>query len=179
MPSVGRTTVYPINKLTAPAYTVLAFEVRKTTCQFTLADEGKSNGNNTNCPVGNGLSLYTVNPSQSARGLAGVWTIQYATGYFAGRVYNTSAVETGAPSYLPADPDNPTHVAGSNFIMCDGHAKWASPSTVSSGFFAVNITDAQDACTSSNKVNGTPCAAGTGNLTGPNGLTFAITFSPN
>jgi len=69
------------------------------------------------------------------------------------------------------------HTNGSNFLMCDGHAKWLNPGSVSPGSvaFAPDCTEndkpAVADCSAYNPGNG-PLAAGTGNSQ------YAVTFSP-
>jgi len=70
-------------------------------------------------------------------------------------------------------PAGGVHSGGSNYLMSDGHAKWLQLSAVSTGTIAASSTNSQGANNSYNSV-----AAGTGNLTGPNGAAYQVTFSP-
>jgi prepilin-type processing-associated H-X9-DG protein len=72
--------------------------------------------------------------------------------------------------------DNPLvipgrHSEGSNFLFCDGHAKWSRGDAVSPGRNAPGASAAAFA------PGGASNAVGTGNLTGPGGIRFAYTFS--
>jgi prepilin-type processing-associated H-X9-DG protein len=59
------------------------------------------------------------------------------------------------------------HAGGSNFLACDGHAKWLRAGAVSPGRTAgsPNLSQRQ------------AFAAGTGNMSGPGGAKYALTFS--
>jgi len=61
------------------------------------------------------------------------------------------------------------HQNGANYLECDGHAKWEIGSYISNGIDPANAT-------SPSKASGYT-AAGSENLTGPNGQVFALTFS--
>ena len=77
----------------------------------------------------------------------------------------------------PDGPNTPEHTGGSNFLLCDGHAKWLNGASVSPGSVALaadcNQSDSPHVsdCNGFNSGNGT-MAAGTGSSQ------FAVTFSP-
>ena len=76
----------------------------------------------------------------------------------------------GAGPTLPNTKLPGIHTAGSNFLLCDGHAKWLRGDQVSDYYPALNTSNPQDATNN--------YAAGTSNLTDTAGHTFAVTFSP-
>jgi len=65
------------------------------------------------------------------------------------------------------------HTNGSNFLLCDGHAKWFNPGSVSPGSVAY-ASDCNE--------NGTPvlgdCPANPGMAAGTESSKYAVTFSP-
>lgn len=146
--------------LTAPANTVLLFEVTGDTAALTLpsnphlgcaaSDNGGRNPASPGFPFADGCR---PNNDQV------VFAARYATGLIGGRdAYG-----------IQSDP--PHHNGGANYLACDGHVVWLRPETVSGG--------------QSQPINGTTCgqddtgaacggpntAAGTGNNH------YALTFS--
>jgi prepilin-type N-terminal cleavage/methylation domain-containing protein/prepilin-type processing-associated H-X9-DG protein len=168
------------SKLTAPAMTVLYFEVNgngATTWNYditgtaaTLYSSGSEDEFPTTCsgsvpcydgysPAGRGLG----NTANELDGLGSSVTesngncqLQYATGYMqnstTSNIYFMSA--TGR------------HTDGSNFLMADGHVKWLRPALVSAGYSPLTSTNC----------GGVHTALGIG-CTTPTGI--AATFSTN
>ena len=110
---------------------------------------------------------YNINQSI---GLNGVWlpysnmhniNVKFVTGALGGRA-------VGSTSYIDATTKG-RHTDGSNFLLCDGHAKWYRGSQVSSGFSAMNSTDPQGGGTDSDAAY----AAGTEDSTNAFGITFS------
>jgi len=119
------------------------------------------------------------NSALQSAGLNGVWAgtentqvgggpaIKFETGILGGRTVS-------AQSYI--DHGNKgRHNDGSNFLLCDGHAKWFTGSAVSSGFTALDPaaqqTNGNNPLPSGGDDSQYPFAEGT------SGTAYAITFS--
>jgi prepilin-type N-terminal cleavage/methylation domain-containing protein/prepilin-type processing-associated H-X9-DG protein len=107
----------------------------------------------------------------SSNGAGAPWSgVQLATGY----MYGQTAANTGG-QVLPVG----RHTGGSNFLLCDGHAKWYHPSAVSPGW-DIPESDVQQ------WFGITGCAAASNEWSAPNAYlntascgNVAITFNPN
>jgi len=149
----GSTTAY-----TAPAVTVLLCEGFGMQGAVTVPGE--------NWPANAWCSASTdgIETYNCANNGAGWPTMQF--GYlgpgYTGRNWNTYSALVGV------------HTGGANFLMADGHAKWLMQGSVSTGINAATPTSPQNSSASAIYNYG---AAGTGNLTGPNGATYQVTFS--
>lgn len=131
-PSAG----LPLAAMTSPARSVQLFEVAQVTVNLTAPREGASAGNVTGAhfsAASNGLDnrLYAQK----------IWLTrtenQYATGYLGGRLpFNPLATQF--------EQSQGRHAGGSNFLLCDGHARWLHGANVSSGLDAARETCNQD-----------------------------------
>ena len=92
----------------------------------------------------------------------------YANGYRTGLMGNRA--------FYSALPDLPAHSDGSNFLACDGHAKWLKGSAVSNG--SCDPTLGRPAPTDYQGQGNAVYAAGTSSMKDANGATFVLTFSP-
>lgn len=129
-------TGVPMAALNAPAHTVQLFEVSGVWANVTDLREGAETsaivGRNFSAS-GNGLDnrLYAQRD----------WTTrtenQYETGYLGGRVPPDL-------SHTQFQRATGRHSSGSNYLLADGHAKWALGATVSSGLLASAPHCAQD-----------------------------------
>jgi prepilin-type N-terminal cleavage/methylation domain-containing protein/prepilin-type processing-associated H-X9-DG protein len=147
----------PIAAYTAPASTVLLFEVTNSK-YYDITTEtypasypvpaGKDGGTATYCggsPAGYGLGgSYEPNGYNSSPGGAtqSDGTLKYATGVLNGITQNTGSF-TGTDG---------RHTGGANYVMADGHAKFLRPTTVSPG---TNASTANDMQVNNSKAAGT------------------------
>jgi prepilin-type N-terminal cleavage/methylation domain-containing protein/prepilin-type processing-associated H-X9-DG protein len=158
-----RSPSYSLAHFTAPASIVLIYEVSGSPVDVTTNDESTNNFNQKppsgfESVAGNGCNAVSGHwgggPGTGDGGSAGI-TLPLGIGLSqrpAGAVYLLAAAR---------------HTAGANYILCDGHAKYFQPSSVSTGYGACASTDTQDQCYG-------PEAAGVDTM-GQHG--FAITFS--
>jgi prepilin-type N-terminal cleavage/methylation domain-containing protein/prepilin-type processing-associated H-X9-DG protein len=139
--------------MTATTRSVMLFEVGGVPVNLSSAGEGADANPLTRyfSASGNGLDNRLYAHADWSTGTDNT----YATGYLGGRKpFNSAATQ------FP-DPDG-RHNSGSNFLLCDGHAKWMRGAIVSSGLNALGEQCLQD------NINGIPgCggqfyAAGTG-----------------
>jgi prepilin-type N-terminal cleavage/methylation domain-containing protein/prepilin-type processing-associated H-X9-DG protein len=163
---------YSIAKYSAPASTVLVFEVTNSTNYNVDTETVKTFGSCGASPVGNGMGGANYSPdgynnigSISQTFVGNTNLLQYATGAFRNTNWLGSFVSlTGR------------HQNGSNYVMADGHAKWLQCGAVSAGGNAATTTSTEQLESAGGGEYGTN-AAGT---SGPesNGTTMpAATFS--
>lgn len=148
-----------ISLMNAPTKTVLLFEMQGS--QADVANPLEAGGSPHTC-VGVGDSRTYCNGGASPTMTAE----KYATGYLGGKTYTGSFGGAGCTQNAGFVNDcmasaEGRHLAGANYVMCDGHAKWYRGNQVSPGGRATDATDVQ----TSN------VAAGTANNA------FAVTFS--
>lgn len=136
-----------IPQMHSPASTVYLFEI---TGGRIILSNGIIPPTENTSPAGLGCSGCGINGTFPGFG-------RYATGQMGGFI--NSLVIPGR------------HNDGSNFVFCDGHAKWFKGEAVSPGRNAPNNSAPAFA------PGGAGNAAGTGNMTGPGGIRFAATFS--
>jgi prepilin-type N-terminal cleavage/methylation domain-containing protein/prepilin-type processing-associated H-X9-DG protein len=132
-----------VAKWTAPAETVMLFEVTGNTNVDVTQPVDSISYWNGGSPTGYGLGDLTQNQAAydpggggfisacPAPGGGGWWnteTLKYATGIMGQRS------DAGDCEFA-----NPRHTGGSNFAFCDGHAKWFRPENVSSGEMVENF----------------------------------------
>ena len=110
-------------RFSAPAQTVLLFEVAHATADVAMGDEGSSRGAVSFSAAGDG----TDGTLMSGRGDA-----RYATGLLGGR-----------PVAEFTQFDGPRHAGGANFGLADGHVAWLPPQDVSGGADAARPADPQ------------------------------------
>ena len=140
----------------APSKTVLLNEISGDPVDVTTDNEGALTTGST----------YSVGSNGTWAGTENQWgptnpTVLFETGVLGGRAES-------AASYI--DKANlGRHNNGSNYLLCDGHAKWYPGGAVSSGFSALLPTNPQ----SSGDDSTYPYAAGTADSSN----TYAITFS--
>ena len=157
---------------TAPARTVLLFEVAKSQVQLTLPDEGQSS-----LPVPAQISAVGNGVENSMLG----WTKRTPASSD-----DYVELDTGPMDNSRHDPnvyDNymgrkGRHNYGANFLALDGHVIWLNGSRVSSGFNAHAATDPQSesGCVFIGDGRGlSPCAEGVENTgTTRHNLTFSV-----
>ncbi len=155
---------------TAPARTVLGFEVENNTARVVRPDEGIGDGLSypyTTSAAGNGYGMWdlgTTLPPDSALNKG------YITRYATGIIDNHE------------DPDVPTeyqfaprgrHGGGANYLAADGHVVWQPGTRISAGYDAHTSQEAQShtACKNNGGFDGFPCAEGT--AVGKHALTFS------
>jgi len=161
--SVGNifgTTAYPgLSSLTAPANTVLLFEVQGTTTGAGATpgvDITNPNEDSTACGTGSPANFGNTRPTSN-------WLVAaYATGNIGG--YNLAN----------AGNSKGRHSDGSNFLAADGHVKWLRGDSVSGGLSALSASNAE----LHNPAWQQGLAAGAGNMKQQNGSTVSLTFSP-
>ena len=158
-----RSPSYTLGHFINPASIVLIYEVSGAPVDVTTNDESTNNFNQKppsgfESASGNGCDSFSghwgAGPGTGDGGSPGL-TLPLGAGLSqraAGQVYLLATAR---------------HTAGANYILCDGHAKYFQPPSVSTGYGACVSTDLQDSCYS-------PEAAGVDTM-GQHG--FAITFS--
>ena len=109
-----------ITTLTAPASTVFLFELQNSSVGVNL-----TNGTDTTSPSADGFD-----------GTRDVCSGNYATGYLGATDELVNGVHSPSLFLSPTG----VHTDGSNFLMCDGHAKWLPGSRVSPGYAAQSPT---------------------------------------
>lgn len=164
---------YPIAVYTAPASTVLLFEVVQSTGYNVDTEiQPAPVGTASYCggsPAGNGLGdAYLPNGynGQDHVGTPADYTIKYATGILNGEVAGAGAFKT----------PKGRHSDGANYVMADGHAKFLRPDAVSPGYPASSETAKQVNHTSIGQ-NPSATAAGTGGTFSDGVTRPAATFS--
>jgi len=146
----------------APASTVLLFETQNE--QVLLANQTDQGS-----PSGRGMYDYgnslTGENGPQGKPFSGYTNAIYATGNIGG--YTLTTIPQGA-----------VHTNGANYLLADGHAKFAIGNNVSGGYPALKPINEQSnpSSNTSNTTAGT--AAGTGSMQLWNGQAVAITFSP-
>jgi len=123
----------PLSAMTAPASTVLLCEVEGVTCNMENSKEASS-------PAvlgGKTVALSNVEGNESG--------MRYATGILREDPASEAMVGTAAGN---ATAETGVHADGSNILLCDGHAKWLRPSSVSAGL--------------TNNISSNDCTAGQG-----------------
>lgn len=133
-------------QLTAPASTVLAFEIQGVTTDL------------------NGLTTADTAPTGTC-----------GTQFWGGGLPNgTGKYGTGMPPHqtISVIAGNIVHTNGSNYLAADGHVKLVNPAGISGGFNAVNPTDTQDN-SAANRAAGTT-SMDNGGGSGSARLTFSI-----
>jgi len=123
-----------IAAMTATARTVMCFEVRGSSANVTLANEGNpSNGGSVS---GDGTNLTNTSGCCTSANVGGP---QFATGYADN--YNGGYQQTGWETQW--DGTTGRHLEGANYLFVDGHVKWLKSSAVSAGGPAPTPTSAQ------------------------------------
>jgi prepilin-type N-terminal cleavage/methylation domain-containing protein/prepilin-type processing-associated H-X9-DG protein len=148
-----------MSALNSPPRTVLLFEASGRAGRFIdIEREGRdlvTGSGNEGSPAGPGLveRLWTSEDGGSSNA-------SYATGCLGKRKANCYFLATGtdaekkAAGMTNASQSNTNnygwglyeegrHLEGSNFLMADGHVKWYKPDNVSTGYVAINSTNAQ------------------------------------
>ncbi len=157
------------SSVTAPADTVLLFEVMGDQVELTKSDEGM-------------LKPSTQMVSAAGDGEEGALTslTETADASTAGASYATGKMDNvGDTSRLPVDQyavSDGRHSQGANFLAADGHAKWAEASRISAGANAVaeNNYQASSGCKfhGVGEPGGYFCAEGA--ALGTHALTFSV-----
>jgi len=114
--------------LNAPTRSVLLFEVSGVWANIADPREGSDPGGEPGrnySASGNGLD----NRLYAQRRFATLTQNQYATGYLGGRLPPDTAL-------TQFEASTGRHAGGSNFLLCDGHARWLPGNNVSSGLNA-------------------------------------------
>ncbi|MDR3709830.1 MAG: DUF1559 domain-containing protein [Capsulimonadaceae bacterium] len=162
----------PISQATAPAMTVLMFEVAFD--QTAIGSWWAGGGAVGNGCYGNSNNIVGSVPAGSGFTTNVNWPV-YATGCLGGYVGSTYCPQfTGANggSFLPS----PRHSTGSNFLLSDGHVKWLNGTNVSPGQTAPTASTQETWPTPHAWPNYN--AAGTAVTALPSGQAMAATFSP-
>lgn len=146
--------------LTAPARTVLLFEISGDHAQITDYGEGQASGAGQPqvSASGNGQNGGLAN--LTGQGSQRIDSAQYATG-----VLDNSAAVTLLPPDLDQYQNASRHSGSANFLLADGHVKWAAASQVSAGANALVAANdqARTGCVYRGSGSGLfPCAEGTG-----------------
>jgi prepilin-type N-terminal cleavage/methylation domain-containing protein/prepilin-type processing-associated H-X9-DG protein len=141
--STGAGTLAGLN---APARTVLLHEAMLSIADLSGPELNPPNVNDYYSPGSWGRP---TTPSLVGRG--GHQAGWYATGFMGGRG-GTLAANSNQTDATGADDGGAglfqyatgRHLDGSNFLMADGHVKWLKGDAVSTGYGAINSSDAQD-----------------------------------
>lgn len=160
----GQPTAGGLAGQTAPASTVLLFEIQNQTSNYNgnygVNGVDVSNGSENSSSTGTGsLSGGCGGPGPTGNYCRAV----YATGNIGG--YQLSNWNTSGKG---------VHQGGSNYLACDGHAKWAQPQQVSGGKSAASPESPEIHDTNHNAGK----AAGTASMTQATGARVSLTFSP-
>ena len=150
---------YPIAAYSAPASTVLLFEVVNSynynvDTEILPASQGGTASYCGGSPSGNGLGGDYLPNGYNGHAGAGTPTdgyIKYATGYL-----NGSTADLGS-FFSPKG----RHSEGADYVMADGHAKFLRPASVSPGYNANTETDKQVNHVSANMYSQAAGTAGT------------------
>lgn len=153
-PGGGNQSGYAIAQLTAPASTVLLFEITNNPVAVNLQDEGTHGFTG---PGGTHESASSVGVGGISGVFGGGGSIAYATGDIGSR----------------GNVSTPRHTDGANYLACDFHVKYMRPAAVSSGRTASNANCGQD-----NSPNPGGCSASTPSAAGTSDSRRALTFSP-
>jgi len=147
----------------APASTVLLFEAEGD-CYFHVNQPEEGNS-----PSGRGMIDY----GNSKIGANGNGALPQSS-------YNGSLYATGniGGYVLDTIPAGTVHTSGSNYLLADGHAKWAVGNNVSGGYPAPTPSTAQTNPTANTSASSYGTAAGTSSMQLWNGQSVAMTFSP-
>jgi prepilin-type processing-associated H-X9-DG protein len=142
----------------SPAKTVLLCEVTGVYAAILTVNEagGANNYHSAVTNIGNGDNVFVIP--------------------FAGTVTGgnlTTGCVGGEAASCPPGANIARHTEGSNFLMCDGHAKWLRGSAVSSG----SVAFAED-CNQEGNPSLTDCASNGGMAAGTGNSNYAVTFSP-
>jgi prepilin-type N-terminal cleavage/methylation domain-containing protein len=151
-------TPLPVSQFTAPANTVVLFEVNGAYVGRTGYLSGVQNGGGID-PLEQYSPAGTGSPVTQPNGAA-----SYATGQTLSR-RNTTNLANIYPT--------PRHKYGACYLAADGHAKFLTADKVSSWRFNPTPTNPQNVC----PAQGNLCAAGTDNMSDGNGNRFTLTFS--
>ena len=165
----------PIASYTAPASTVLLFEVNGATgynidTEILPAAQGGTASYCGGSPAGNGLGdAYSPNGynGQPTPGTPTDGKIKYATGIFPGET-------AGVGAFLKPLG---RHSDGANYVLADGHAKFLRPGAVSPGNIATSESAKQVNHTALGQ-NPPATAAGTSGTFSDGTTKPAVTFSP-
>ncbi len=114
----------------------------------------------------------TTNPASgdTTSGVGNGYAGDDTAGGAAARKYDTGAMRDFFTSTLDSSNNTGRHTSGSNFLMCDGHAKYLKGAAVSAGENAGGPNNAPGVSCGS----GTTCAAGTGGLQTGEAVTFSV-----
>lgn len=158
-----RSPSYSLAHFTAPASIVLIYEVSGAIVDVTTNDESTHNFN------GSPPSGFESAAGNGCNAFSGKWGggNGAGSGGSAGLALALGPGLSQRPAAQIAFGGPARHTAGANYILCDGHAKYFLPPSVSTGYGACASTDVQDSCYS-------PEAAGVDTM-GQHG--FTITFS--
>ena len=157
------------SSVTAPASTVLLFEVMGDQVELTQSDEGLAEASTQMVSAaGDGEEGALTSLTENAG--ASIDAASYATG---------KMDNVGDASRLPVDSyaaSDGRHSRGANFLAADGHARWASASRISAGANAVSESNSQASSGCEFHGAGEPggyfCAEGA--ALGAHALTFSV-----
>jgi prepilin-type N-terminal cleavage/methylation domain-containing protein/prepilin-type processing-associated H-X9-DG protein len=162
-PDINTNTSSSLSLFTAPAKTVLLFEVSANTSGNLPANESDPSASHTgaSCSGFGAGGAYDPDGDNEATGTPSLTDgkLKYATG-----VLNGVTDPNSVGSFLDG-----RHTDGSNWLLADGHVKWLRPSAVSPGGNAATQT--------TNQVDGGKTAAGTGAYFSNGTTSPAATFS--
>jgi len=160
----GQPTAGGLAGQVAPASTVLLFEIQKQSSNY--------NGNYGVYGV-DVSNLFEDSSSTGTGSISGGCGGPGPTGNYCHAVYATGNIG-GYQLNNWNTQGTGVHMGGSNYLACDGHAKWARPEQVSGGETAASSNAVEIHDTNGNAGK----AAGTGSMTQANGSHVALTFSP-
>ncbi|MDR3710630.1 MAG: DUF1559 domain-containing protein [Capsulimonadaceae bacterium] len=153
--------------LSAPVVTVLMCEITGGVAAPSVADDvGNCGGVNKYSPSTDGLNIYNC-ANDTHTGMT-----QFATGYLGGRGAAGDGISwNGYSGWGVRTASAARHSGGANYILADGHVKYAMGNVVSNGTPAAAASSPQVA-------GATGAACGTLGLSALTGANFAMTFSP-